>query len=309
MASVAANACAPSASGPRALPSLRRRRPAPSALSYSLVLVVALAFVGLVSMRRELPSPHAPGASRPSSVGAPAMPASVTTSARPVVPGRDAHLGRRHPIGHRTAGHPPLSARRALVALDASKAVAAIPAVTPAHARAAAPVAPSPAAPAPPAPTSPVPSAPVTAPAPAAWPSGTVAWLTVPAIGLDRPVFRGGQSTIDRGVATLFDDGPGGWRAPVAPGAPGTLWIAGHHTSHGAPFRHVDELAVGDVAIVRGLDGVPHTYRFVARRIVGTAVYADVVYGRDPSMRRLELQTSMGSAHRLLLTGVLVASG
>jgi len=165
---------------------------------------------------------------------------------------------------------------------------------------------PSPAALAPPAPAPPVVPAP---PSPVAWPSGAVAWLTVPAIGLDRPVFRGGQSTIDHGVATLFDDGPGGWRAPVAPGSRGTVWIAAHHTSHGAPFRHVDELSVGDVAIVRGRDGVAHTYRFVGRRIVGTAVYPSVVYGSDPSMRRLELQTSMGSAHRLLLTGVLVASG
>jgi sortase (surface protein transpeptidase) len=309
MASVAANACATSASGQRGLPSLRRGRPTSSAFSYSLVLVLALAFVGLASVRRELPTPRAAGVSTPSGIGAPGTPARVAASAGQVAPGRHGHLGRRHPIGHRIAGHPPLSARPGVVALDASNAVAAIPAVAPASATGAALVAPSPAALAPPAPASPVPSSPVTAPPPAAWPSGAVAWLTVPAIGLDRPIFRGGQSTIDRGVATLFDDGPGGWRAPVAPGAPGTLWIAGHHTSHGAPGRHVDELAVGDVAIVRGLDGVPHTYRFVARRIVGTAVYPDVVYGRDPSMRRLELQTSMGSAHRLLLTGVLVAAG
>jgi sortase (surface protein transpeptidase) len=140
-------------------------------------------------------------------------------------------------------------------------------------------------------------------------PSGAVAWLTVPAIGLERPVYRGGQSTIDRGLATLFDDGPGGWRAPISPGAEGTLWIAGHHTSHGAPFLLVDRIKVGDVALVRGPDGVTYTYRFVARKIVGTSVNSSAVYGTDPAAHRMILQTSMGRTHRLLLTGSLVAVG
>jgi len=131
----------------------------------------------------------------------------------------------------------------------------------------------------------------------------------VPSIGLDRPVYQGGQSTINRGVATLFDDGPGGWRAPISPGGQGTLWIAGHHTSHGAPFLLVDRVKVGDVALIRGADGVTYTYKFVDRKIVGTSVKAGAVYGTDPAAHRMILQTSMGSAHRLLLTGSLVASG
>ena len=33
---------------------------------------------------------------------------------------------------------------------------------------------------------------------------------------------------------------------PTVPGAPGTVGIAGHRTTYGAPFRHVDRMRPGD---------------------------------------------------------------
>ena len=137
-------------------------------------------------------------------------------------------------------------------------------------------------------------------------PPDAVARILVPSIGMDLPVYRGGQHTIDGGVATLFDDGPGGWRDPVSPGDTGTLWIAGHHTSHGAPFLLVDQIVVGATVVVVDRDGNPHSYQIIDRAIVGTSVDPSAVYGTDGSARRLVVQTSMGRSHRLLLTGVLV---
>ncbi len=147
------------------------------------------------------------------------------------------------------------------------------------------------------------------APASAPLPPGAVARISMAAIGLDLPVYRGSQSTIDLGVATLFDDGPGGWSAPVALGGRGTVWIAAHHTSHGAPFRLVDRMAVGDRISVRDANGAVYTYQVVDRRIVGTAVTPGAIYGDDPSAHRLVVQTSMGASHRLLLTASLILAG
>lgn len=40
--------------------------------------------------------------------------------------------------------------------------------------------------------------------------------------------------------------GPGAYEDTPLPGAPGTAAIAGHRTTYGAPFRHIDRLKPGD---------------------------------------------------------------
>jgi sortase A len=40
--------------------------------------------------------------------------------------------------------------------------------------------------------------------------------------------------------------GPGHYSGTALPGQPGTVGIAGHRTTYGAPFRHLDELRAGD---------------------------------------------------------------
>jgi len=40
--------------------------------------------------------------------------------------------------------------------------------------------------------------------------------------------------------------GPGHYPSSPLPGAPGTVAVAGHRTTYGAPFRHVDDLRRGD---------------------------------------------------------------
>jgi sortase A len=66
-----------------------------------------------------------------------------------------------------------------------------------------------------------------------------VARLAIPKIGLDAVVVRG----------TRPDDlerAPGLLDAAVLPGEAGTAAIAGHRTTYGAPFRHIDRLRRGD---------------------------------------------------------------
>ena len=52
-------------------------------------------------------------------------------------------------------------------------------------------------------------------------------------------------------MATL-DRGPGHWPGTAMPGQRGNVVIAGHRTSHGGIFRHINNLGSGDQIILGG---------------------------------------------------------
>ena len=89
--------------------------------------------------------------------------------------------------------------------------------------------------------------------------------LRIPAIGLRTVVVEG----TDPGE---LRDGPGHYPDSVLPGERGTVALAGHRTTYGAPFRHVDALDRGDRIEVDTPYGA-FTYRVDDTRIVpATAV-------------------------------------
>jgi sortase A len=61
--------------------------------------------------------------------------------------------------------------------------------------------------------------------------------------------------------------GPGHYLHTPLPGRRGTVAIAGHRTTHGAPFRHIDNLKPGD-RIVLAMPYGTFTYRVQRTRIV-----------------------------------------
>lgn len=71
--------------------------------------------------------------------------------------------------------------------------------------------------------------------------------LTIPAIGLSRPVAVGDQQQIDKGNVVNYsvDSDDGCW-----PGDDCTVWLAGHRTSHGGVFRKLPQLTSGDEVII-----------------------------------------------------------
>jgi sortase A len=70
-------------------------------------------------------------------------------------------------------------------------------------------------------------------------PGDPVGRLRAGAIGLDEVVVQGtGGGALRKG--------PGHYPGTPLPGARGTVAIAGHRTTYGAPFRDVDELETGD---------------------------------------------------------------
>jgi sortase A len=70
-------------------------------------------------------------------------------------------------------------------------------------------------------------------------PGDAMGRIVMPAIGVD-DVFVQGTDSGD------LSKGPGHYPATPLPGERGTVAIAGHRTTYGAPFRHVDGLHPGD---------------------------------------------------------------
>lgn len=63
--------------------------------------------------------------------------------------------------------------------------------------------------------------------------------IEIPAIGVDEELGQGM-------TLTEIDRGPSHWPGTAEPGRLGNTVIAGHRTTYGAPFRFIDDLAVGD---------------------------------------------------------------
>ena len=83
-----------------------------------------------------------------------------------------------------------------------------------------------------------------------------VARLRIPRLGLDAVVVRGTRPDDLKEAPGLFD-------AARLPGEPGTTLIAGHRTTYGAPFRHIDRLRRGDTITV----AMPYgTFRYAVSR-------------------------------------------
>jgi sortase A len=81
----------------------------------------------------------------------------------------------------------------------------------------------------------------------------SIARIEIPSIGVDEYVVEGTDLESLR-------KGPGHYPKTPLPGERGTSAIAGHRTTYGAPFRHIDELDPGDRIIIDMPDG-----RFIYR--------------------------------------------
>lgn len=64
--------------------------------------------------------------------------------------------------------------------------------------------------------------------------------IAIPKLGVSEPLLEGIR-------LTTLDNGPGHWPGTAMPGEVGNVVVAAHRTSHGAPFRNIDQLVAGDV--------------------------------------------------------------
>jgi sortase A len=72
--------------------------------------------------------------------------------------------------------------------------------------------------------------------------------IEIPKIGLDRPLGEGI-------TPPAIDRGPTHWPGTARPGQYGNVVVAGHRTTAGGPFRHIDSLGAGDVMLLTSGDG------------------------------------------------------
>jgi sortase A len=125
-----------------------------------------------------------------------------------------------------------------------------------------------------------------------------VARLRIPRIGLDDVVVAGTS-------AADLREGPGLYEESPLPGVPGTVAIAGHRTTYGAPFRHIDALRRGD-AIRLELPYGTFTYRVASTRVVAPSDVAAVrAHGHGARVVLTACTPLFSAAQRLVVSARL----
>lgn len=98
--------------------------------------------------------------------------------------------------------------------------------------------------------------------------------IEIPKLRIDQPLLEGVS-------LTTLDRGPGHWPGTAMPGEIGNVVVAGHRTSHGRVFRHLDQLLPGDEVVLSTASG---RFRYV---VSGTSVVTpDAMYVIDQTPAR-----------------------
>lgn len=101
--------------------------------------------------------------------------------------------------------------------------------------------------------------------------------------------------------------GPGLYHEGSLPGEGGNVAIAGHRTTYGAPFRHVDELKPGDLMIIRK-GSVSYIYRFTRMWVVEPTDWSPIAPTEVPSLTLTTCHPPGSAAYRLIIRGELEPS-
>jgi len=84
--------------------------------------------------------------------------------------------------------------------------------------------------------------------------------ISIPKLGVDAPLLEGIR-------LTTLDNGPGHWPGTAMPGEVGNVVVAAHRTSHGGPFRNIDQLVAGDTVMFT-TDAGETPYRVTGTQVV-----------------------------------------
>ena len=127
-----------------------------------------------------------------------------------------------------------------------------------------------------------------------------IANIDMPTIGVSKYVVAGVQ-TAD------LKKGPGHYPGTPFPGELGNASIAGHRTTYGEPFRHLDDLNIGDPIIITDLMGRKFTYLVTNQQVVD-ATDSWVVATTDRTKAILTLTTchpEFSAKQRLIISAEL----
>jgi sortase A len=123
--------------------------------------------------------------------------------------------------------------------------------------------------------------------------------ISIPAIGVEEEVRAG--------VALeVIDQGPAHWVGTAQPGTAGNVVVAGHRSTHSAPFRNLDQLTDGDVVIVTDPVGFDMIYR-VTETFIVTPDAIWITYDNGEPLLTLFACHPVGSAaQRIVIRAELV---
>lgn len=128
--------------------------------------------------------------------------------------------------------------------------------------------------------------------------------IDAPYAGVDVPVGYGKNinAVIDRGVAAL-------WAGYGQLGLPDHNVYFAHRTSHGAPFRNIDRLTVGNTFTITGADGVDYLYLVLRVDVIWPtpSILIDIVTHSGPFTATLvACHPPRSTKYRLAVTGRLI---
>lgn len=130
--------------------------------------------------------------------------------------------------------------------------------------------------------------------------TGVIGHISIPSIGVDWNIFEG----VDLSV---LNNGPGHYSHSPKPCRAGNAAIAGHRTTHGAPFNKLDLLKAGDVVNISTPEG-DCTYKYLRTEIVAPNNIS-VVMPKDGNANLLTLTACHpkgSAAQRITVTFALV---
>ncbi len=131
-------------------------------------------------------------------------------------------------------------------------------------------------------------------------PYGTLfAHIVIPKIGVNYYVVEG------VGSAQLAE-GPGHYPGTAAVGGRGNVGIAGHRTTHGAPFYNLNELKPGDLIYLTNTAGHTFTYRTTTQFVVSPSDGAVLSATPTPSLTLTTCNPRYSASQRLIVRATLV---
>ena len=127
-----------------------------------------------------------------------------------------------------------------------------------------------------------------------------VATLRIPAIGLEETVRAG----VDLAV---IDRGPAHWVGTSPVGGGGNVVLAGHRTTHGAPFYDLDRLAPGDLIYLTDASGFEVMYRVAETFIVDPFALWITYDNGEPMLTMFACHPKGSAAQRIVVRAHLLA--